>query len=62
VAKTAGLRAESREPPQRLQTGHEAVLAAAHGYKPRQALKSTSDRPFGNGEDAIAFIVTDERI
>ena len=39
-----------------------AVLTATHGNKPRQALKMASDRPLGNGEDALAFIVADEGI
>jgi hypothetical protein len=46
----------------RAQSWHEAVLAATHGDKPRQALKSASNGPFGDGEDAAAFSVTDEWI
>ena len=45
---------------QRAQTWHEAVLAGTHGDKPRQALKTASNGPFGDGEDAAAFTVTDE--
>ena len=53
---------KSGEPSQRPQPGHEAVLAATHGDKLRQAVKSASNGPFGNGEDAIAFTITEDGI
>src|SRR5262249_56398410 len=52
----------SRQPPQRAQAGHEAVLAASHGDETRQAMKALADRPLGNGEDAVALVIADERI
>src|SRR5262245_37890171 len=58
----SALLTETRDPSQRAQSRHEAVLAATHGDEPRQALKTASDRPLGNSEDAVAVVVADERI
>src|SRR5215472_11385014 len=57
-----GILIQASDPSQRAQPGHEAVLAATHGYELRQAVKTSSDRPLGNGEDAVAFVVADEGI
>src|SRR6516162_2115837 len=53
---------QAGEPLQRAQPGHEAIFAAPDANKPRQAVKTASDRPLGNGEDAVAFVVADEGI
>ena len=57
-----GMLTQTGEPLQRAQPGHEAIFAAADGNKPRQAVKTASDRPLGNGEDALAVVVAGERI
>ena len=57
-----GMLTQAGEPLQRAQPGHEAIFAAANGNKPRQAVKAASDRPLGNGEDALAVVVAGERI
>src|SRR5215510_14010557 len=61
-SSAVSLRIESREPAQRPQAWHEAVLAASHGDELRQAVKAAPHRFLWNREDALAVVVADERI
>src|SRR5262245_58870997 len=54
--------AQASEPMQRAQPGHETVFAAADRNEARQPVQTTPNRNLWNGEDALAFIVADERI
>jgi len=57
-----GMLTQTGEPLQRAQPGHEAIFAAADDNEPWQAVKAATDRPLGNGEDALAVVVAGERI
>src|SRR5262249_9341787 len=54
--------AQASEPVQCAQPGHETVFAAADGNEARQPVQTTPNRNLWNGEDALAFIIADERI
>src|SRR5262249_39084709 len=41
---------------------HEAIFAATDGDEPRQPVQAPPNRNSGNGEDAFALVVADERV
>src|SRR5262249_50546952 len=50
------------DPSQRAQSRHEAIFAATDGNEARQPVQAPPNRYSGDGEDALALVVADERI